>query len=84
MFTGAPGTQTPALQTSSVVHVLPSSHGAALFVRTQDPPVQVSSVHGLPSSQSAACAQSNAMAIVVLVVEVVVEVVVGADGTHPG
>ena len=64
MSTGAPGVQAPALQTSSVVHALPSSHGPALLLLSQRPAMQVSSVHGLPSSQSVARTQSSAVGIV--------------------
>ena len=48
--------QAPSEQESSVVQPLPSSHGAALAVKTQPPPVgsQPSSVHGSPSSQARA------------------------------
>jgi hypothetical protein len=51
-FGGAPPTHAPLLQVSFVVHALPSSHGAVLFVFTQ--PLtgsHESSVHTLPSSQ---------------------------------
>ncbi|PKN59548.1 MAG: hypothetical protein CVU56_00545, partial [Deltaproteobacteria bacterium HGW-Deltaproteobacteria-14] len=51
----APPTQTPAEQVSLVVQAEPSSQGAVLFVWTQPiPGSQLSSVHGLPSSQSVA------------------------------
>jgi hypothetical protein len=51
-FGAEPATHTPAEQASPVVHALPSSHDAVLFVCTQpDAALQESSVHGLPSSQ---------------------------------
>src|SRR5439155_1287723 len=48
-----PPTQAPARQVSPVVQALPSSQGATLGTFAQTPAVQLSSVHGLPSSQSA-------------------------------
>jgi hypothetical protein len=49
---GVPATQTPPLHVSPTVHALPSSHALLAFVFTQ-PSVglQLSIVHGLPSSQ---------------------------------
>jgi hypothetical protein len=48
-FGGTPPTQDPPEHASLVVQAFPSSHGAALFVNTQTPLGQESSVHGLPS-----------------------------------
>ena len=48
-----PPTQAPARQVSPVVQALPSSQGATLGTFAQTPAVQLSSVQGLPSSQSA-------------------------------
>ncbi len=49
---GGPPTHTPLLQWSLVVHALPSLHAAVLLVCTQPTPgLQLSSVHGLWSSQ---------------------------------
>src|SRR5262249_30744177 len=51
-FGGGPPTRVPSALVSFVVQALPSLHGAVLFVWTHpDAGLQVSSVHGLPSSQ---------------------------------
>src|SRR5436189_103900 len=53
-----PPTQAPARQVSPVVQALPSSQGATLGTFSQTPAVQLSSVQGLPSSQSARATQA--------------------------
>lgn len=51
-FGAGPPTHTPPAQVSPVVHASPSLQGAVLFVWTQPlPTLQLSSVHGLASSQ---------------------------------
>lgn len=51
-FSGTPGTQLPPVQTSFVVHALPSLHGFVLLMCTQMSPWQSSVVQTLPSSHA--------------------------------
>jgi hypothetical protein len=52
---GPPLAQEPPAQVSPAVQALPSSHGAALSVKTHDPALQMSVVQTLPSLHGIGC-----------------------------